>query len=523
MADHKYRLFNAVDPSKVKVPFNQKFANLTLSSHKKRQQVSLVPKEQPAKINTREKNHHTADPMRGNLGAPSGGENMEDAHHDLDGSDYMDALQLSCSQDVVDVEHLSTGISNLTVQEPQQPPKQDISICISSTTEEEDGGASCITISDSSEDEDEPLPPDSMAVSDRTADQEVIPPPMLSTDKVQRIEAFLRDVSIERREMEQNGPLTPSPISCTKRQSRIAEADTESMSPPDEDWQPPVTRPIDSSKRLADNETQVDTICSADMTRLDSSKRLADDETEANTLGSGDLEPTDSSKRLAHNDTELNTLGSDSSSSHNSTLHEEQPVPEESIEIPETSSEGELTPQKPSSGSSTSGEDELGSVQVSSINISAKINIKISIPTMGSSSAEDEDDQYPSPRATKSLPSSEEVLHQEQRQLQREPQNSLHQKSMLSTGDASEDEQFLTHAEKLLNQLYGKSWQTPDVIRTLKRSSGSGGKTAPLKPRNTPATAATTAKKKKPRPPPVRPDESVLGDFSICKNYTMLR
>jgi len=74
------------------------------------------------------------------------------------------------------------------------------------------------------------------------------------------------------------------------------------------------------------------------------------------------------------------------------------------------------------------------------------------------------------------------------------------------------------HAEKLLNQLYGKSWQTPDVIRTLKRSSGSGGKTAPLKPRNTPATAATTAKKKKPRPPPVRPDESVLGDFSICKN-----
>ncbi|XP_016948764.1 germ cell nuclear acidic protein isoform X1 [Drosophila biarmipes] len=518
MADHKYRLFNAVDPSKVKVPFNQKFANLTLSSHKKRQQVSLVPKEQPAKINPREKDQQTAESMRGNLGAPLGGENVEDTHHDLDGSDYMDALQLSCSQDVGDVEHLSTGISNLTVQEPEQPPKQEISICISSTTEENES-ASCITISDSSDDEAEPLPPDSMAVSDRTPatdpDQEVIPPPMLSTVKVQRIEAFLRDVSMERREMERNGPLTPSPLSSAKRQSRIAEADTESMSPPDEDWQPPVSRPIDSSKRLADNETQVDTICSADMTRLDSSKRLADDETDANTLGSGDLEPRDSSKRLADNETELNTLCSDSSGSHNSTLHEEQPVPEESIEIPETSSEGEPTPQKPSSGSSTSGEDELGSVQVSSINISAKINIKISIPTMGSSSAEDEGDQYPSPRATKSLPSSEEVQHQEQHRQQREPQNSVHQKSMLSTGDASEDEQFLTHAEKLLNQLYGKSWQTPDVIRTLKRSSGSGGKTAPLRPRNTPATAATTAKKKKSRPPPVRPDESVLGNFSI--------
>nr|XP_017006652.2 uncharacterized protein LOC108063890 isoform X1 [Drosophila takahashii] len=512
MADHKYRLFNAVDPSKVKVPFNQKFANLTLSSHKKRQQV-----DQPGvKVNPREKVEAEAAAMRVNVGAPAaGGGNLDDTAQNLDGSDYMDALQLSCSQDagemadVGDVEHLSAGISSLTVREPPQPSKQEISICISSTTEENasdnDDDASCITISDSSEDEDEPLPPDSMAVSDRTADQEAIPPPMLSTDKVQRIEAFLRDVSMERREMERTGPLTPSPLSSTKRQSRsrLAEADTESMSPTDEDWQPPV----DSSRRLADNETQVDTICSADATRLDSSKRLADDETEANTLGSEDLdlehlEPRDSSKRLADNDTELNTLCSD-----NSTLHEEQPVPEESIEIPETSSEGEPSPQKPSSGSSASDEDDRETVHVSSINISAKINIKISIPTMESSSAEDE---YPSPRATKSLPSSEEVQCEKQQPQQQE-------KSMLSTGDASEDEQFLTQAEKLLNQLYGKSWQTPDVIRTLKRSSGSGGKTAPLRPRNIPATAATTAKKKKPRAPPpvVRTDESVLGDFSL--------
>ncbi|EDX00938.2 uncharacterized protein LOC6523958 [Drosophila yakuba] len=519
MADHKYRLFNAVDPSTVKVPFNQKFANLTLSSQKKRQQVSHVPKVQPEKRNSREIRKLQADPMRENVGAPTCGADTMD-----DNSDYMEALQLSCSQDVADVgdvELLSAGISNLNVQplNEEHSTKPEISICISSTTEEnisgdDDDAASCITISDSSEDEEEPLPPDSMAVSERESvpnpEREDIPPPMLTTEKVQRIEAFLRDVSIERREMEWNGPLTPSPLSSSKRQSRLAEAETESMSPTDEAWQPPVTRPIYNSTQLANNDTQANTICSADSFRFDSSKRLADNETEANTLGSEDLEPTDSSKRLADNDTELNTLCSDSSGTHDSTIHDndDDPVPNESIEIPETSSEGEHTPQRASSGSSTSGGDEHGSIQVSSINISAKINIKISIPTVESSSAEDEDEHYSSPKATKSLPSLEEVQHHDHHQ--QEPQKAVHQKSILSVDDASEDEQFLTHAEKLLNQLYGKSWQTPDVIRTLKRSSGSGGKKAPLRPRNIQATAVTTAKKKKPRP-----DESVLGDFSI--------
>ncbi|XP_017055050.1 uncharacterized protein LOC108097331 isoform X2 [Drosophila ficusphila] len=498
MADHKYRLFNAVDPSK---------------------QVSLKPKEHTNKRNSLGDCQQEAISMRGNVGGPSRGDNLEESHSDINSSDYMDALQLSCSQDAPGLDNLSGGISSLRVQtkEQQLPPKPEIPICISSSTEEHDDDASCITISDSSEDEGEPLPPDSMAVSDRAPDpdQEPITHPILTTEKVQRIEAFLRDVSIERRDMERNGSLTPSPLSSSRRQSRLAEADTESMSPTDDDFQPVATKSMEDSKRLADIDTQIDTICSADITQLDSSKRLADNETEANTMGSEDLEPQDSSKRLADNDTELNTLCSKSSVSNNSTLHEEQPISDESIEIPETSSEGEPTPQKPSSGSSTSGDDDgdgCKSIQVNSINISAKIHIKISIPTIDSSSAEDEEQHYPSPRATMSLPSSEEV-HQEQQQTSK----TAHQHSMLSTADASEDEQFLTHAEKLLNQLYGKSWQTPDVIRTLKRSSGSGGKTAPLKARNIPATAATTEKKKKPRPLTARPDESVLGDFSIFK------
>ncbi|XP_070132624.1 germ cell nuclear acidic protein isoform X2 [Drosophila bipectinata] len=491
MADHQYKLFRAVDPSTAPKTEKQKPPGSMPAA--KEHFGSCEPREQ----------------------------------EDLDGSEYMDALQLS-GDDNQEVEHLSSRISNLTMQPKEQATKQpEVSICISSTTEEgedTDDNESCITISsDSSQDdqEHEKAAPDSMAVSDRLAeldaDQEPIPAPVLTTSKVQRIEAFLRDVSFERREMERNGVKTPSPFPSTKREkSRLASADTESM-PTDEDWLPAKTRPIDSSKRLADNETEVDTICSAaDENRMDSSKRLADDETEANTLGSEDLR--DSSKRLADNDTELNTICSD-----NSTLHDDEPIPDESIEIPETASESEASPQKPSASNSnnTSSAEEEGqpvSFQVSSINISAKINIKISIPTMESSSAEEEEEEkeedLPPPRATKSIQSSEEIIAEKQLQ---ERENQDHHKSMLSTGDASEDEQFLTHAEKLLNQLYGKSWQTPDVIRTLKRSSGSGGKTAPLKPRNLnpPAAPVTTAKKK--RPPPPKPDESVLGDFSIFK------
>lgn len=497
MADHKYKLFRAVDPNEVTVPLNEKFSKLTLSSHKKRQrQRDQKPQEQPPQATVA---------MRDNLET-----------EDLDGSDYMDALQISadgCSQQNtdVDVERLSASISHLSVQPKteEEPQPQQVSICISSTTEEgassDDDAASCITISDSSEDEQEPEPePDSMAVSEREAEA-LPPPPVLTSDKVQLIEAFLRDVE------RHGGAHSPSSLSSSssKRRSQIAEADTESMTTPntDEDWQPAPAnrRPIDSSKLLADDDTV-----------LDSSKRLADDATEANTLSSADLEspePKGISKRLASNDTELNTMCSnDSGGSHISTLQEDEPIPEESIEIPETCSEGEASPQKPSSGSSSSGGDyEQPSVQVSSINISAKINIKISIPTMDSSSAEEQEEEEEVQRK----PSSELVDVEQQAPQQ-------HQKSMLSTGDASEDEQFLTQAERLLNQLYGKAWQTPDVIRTLKRSSGSGGKTAPLKDRNMaappPVAPATTAKKRQPRPKQ-KVDESVLGDFSICKNF----
>ncbi|KAH8315102.1 hypothetical protein KR059_008522 [Drosophila kikkawai] len=503
MADHKYKLFRAIDPNKVTVPLNEKFSKLTLSSHKKRPQQ----REREPQQDQEQQIPQEALAMRDNLETEQ-----------LDGSDYMDALQLSANTDV-DVEQLSASVSHLTMhskQEQQQQPQQ-VSICISSTTEEDDA----ITISDTSEDEDQEQAdpePDSMAVSER--EPEPAPQSILTSDKVQRIEAFLRDV--ERHVGDHTPPSSLASSYSARRRSQIALADTESMTTPhtdEEDWEQP-PRPIDSSKRLADDDTVLD---------MDSSKRLADDATEANTLSSQSLEPESPeiksiSQRQAGNDTELNSTLQDEEA------EEDEPIPEESIEIPETGSEGEeegeaeavASPLRPSSSSSSSsGNYETPSVQVSSINISAKINIKISIPTGYSSSGEEEEQEKEQEQAQRKL-SSELVEVQEQKQLKQ------NQKSLISSsGDASEDEQFLSQAERLLNQLYGESWQTPDVIRTLKRSSGSGGQRKPLKPRNieAPMAATTTKKKRQPaattttkkrqpaRPKPV--DESLLGDFSI--------
>lgn len=82
-----------------------------------------------------------------------------------------------------------------------------------------------------------------------------------------------------------------------------------------------------------------------------------------------------------------------------------------------------------------------------------------------------------------------------------------------------EDPKFLTEAEKLLTQLYGNSWQTPDVMRTLKRSSESGekkpsinSKSSSRKKNDVTNSKGTTSKNKS------KVEESMLlDDFSICK------
>lgn len=576
MADPSaFKLFRTVDPTTVKVPIKEKFAKLTLSSNKKKQLEKDKTKEKPisssvsrqllADVNNTVPKSYEHPLLRSDSSSSvvvvMGLEENTPKSLQLDVSDYMEALQLSgdgCTQrtlDIdgdVDVEQLSTKVSNLTMQqETKQQPHQEISICITSTTEDED---SCIIISDTSRSEVDPdeqkvlteeeqlVVEESMAVGE----QPLFPTgdllgASLATEKVERIQAFLRDVSFERHEMLRRG--LPDMSANELLHSHLASADTESMSQDIDSTHLSTSpafsstkRPLDCSKLLADNETEVNTVCSEIFVEPepDSSKRLADNDTEVNTICSDEQLEQDNSKRLAANDTEVNTLDMDESlaelSAQHSTLNDIDP--NESIIVPETSCETEQSPARPSSatsaGSAETGTEAVTSaVQVSSINISAKINIKIHIPNMDSSSAESGDadsDSDASENNVESPPVESEKQEQQRQEKKKE-------RSMLRE-DASEDEQFLTNAEQLLNQLYGRSWQTPDVIRTLKRSSGSGGKvaapTAPID--RTPLTeirrqpralraAATTTKK---RIPDVTANESSLGDFTICRHLESL-
>lgn len=591
-----FKLFRTVDPSTVNVQIKEKFAKLTLSSNKKKEQKeqkeqrtqeldthkssSTASRQLLNELNSVNRESEESLPQRSHSSTSSSAAMVvqhtpkasQDDHSQLDASECMEVLQLSAdgctqqqTQDVdVDVEGLSVQVSNLTMEAQPKQPLPEISICISSTTEEgtEFGEESCITISDSSVSDNEPEvsareepsakeQDATMAVSEQL--NPVLP---LTSDKVQRIQAFLRDVSFERHEMIRRGIADET---GEIRNSRLESADTESMSQdvdsthmdsppctPSRIWCEPsnnqeresskrladdeteANTEQDSSRRLADDETEANTVCSSEQTEQDSSKRLADNETEANTVCSSEPVERDTSRRLADNETEVNTPPD-----LEATLTDADP--NESVFIPETSCEAELeaSPVRSSSASSTETADDVlctPVVQMSSINISAKINIKINIPSVDSSSAESD---APDADETRESPQQEESEEQDEHQTQEQEQQQQEDKSnSLLVDDNAQDEGFLTNAERLLNELYGKSWQTPDVIRTLKRTASKGSNAAPATPEagtfRTPLTevrrqpqarqqAATTAKKRAPRPPPATSNESGLGDFSLCE------
>lgn len=594
MADPSlFKLFRTVDPSTVNVQIKEKFAKLTLSSNKKKEQKkteelnihkntnSTASRQLLSELNSVNRESEELPLQRSDssssstaMGVQQTPKASQDELSQHDASEYMEVLQLSadgCTQEQtqdVDVEGLSVQVSNLTMEpKPRQP---EVSICISSTTEERQSDEeSCITISDTSVSDGEPEAPAkekspeeqdaTMAVSEQL--NPVVP---LSNDKVQRIEAFLRDVSFERHEMIRRGIEDDA---GEFRNSRLESADTESMSEdvdstrmssppctPSRIWCEPSSRQErdhskrladdetevntvcsldqDSSKRLADNETEANTVCSSEPVQQDSSRRLADNETEANTVCSSDPVEQDSSRRLADNETEVNTPDLEASLT--------DVDPNESVVIPETSCEPdpETSPVRPSSASSVeTADNELCTpvVQVSSINISAKINIKINIPSIDmDSSSSVSDAPYPDETRNDS-PQSQKSQQNEHREQQQQQQRQEEEKSTsLLVDEGVQDKDFLTNAEKLLNELYGKSWQTPDIIRTLKRTGSKGSKAATRNPApatptsatfRTPLTevkrqprarqaAATTVKK---RAPAAVSNESALGDFSLCK------
>lgn len=224
-----------------------------------------------------------------------------------------------------------------------------------------------------------------------------------------------------------------------------------------------------------------------------------------------------------------------------------------------------------SSGDDSDSDDQMSQIQMSmaNINISAKINIKIHIPDSTETSEDGGDssdnrrrtlDSLPEQPKRKQTPSKganrESIPSQNTeiiRQSKKTPSKSLknnylspnnsqndsfdHEKSngdeeisSCPSSDNScaiveEDEQFVDVAQKLLNQLYGNSWQTPDVIRTLTRTSGSAEnnrsnvKNATLRNQH--------KSKEKPKKTDIKEcslkvaEESVLGDFSMCELFVL--
>ncbi|XP_037810477.1 uncharacterized protein DDB_G0284459 [Lucilia sericata] len=215
-----------------------------------------------------------------------------------------------------------------------------------------------------------------------------------------------------------------------------------------------------------------------------------------------------------------------------------------------------------SSDESEEDDDQMSQIQMSmaNINISAKISIKIHIPSTETSeddegserkslesnqqqNAENDNNSQDIPEETKDQTMESEndnehsIASKDQSKDSDEPETHCKQKQFKTTSpqeeeeiidspnkssdsvEIVEDKKFLTEAEKLLTQLYGKSWQTPDVIRTLKRSSQSGDKKS-----NSSKTSNSSRKKndvksskEKNSNHKAAVEESILDDFSIFR------
>lgn len=95
-----------------------------------------------------------------------------------------------------------------------------------------------------------------------------------------------------------------------------------------------------------------------------------------------------------------------------------------------------------------------------------------------------------------------------------------------NTDEDEPDVNFLTHAERLLNQVYGKAWKTPEVIRTLKRTSRTPKKIDSTKSPQLSNKLSSFKQTKSESPNLVNTTgrskldqsvvESALDDFSIC-------
>ncbi|XP_039960050.1 putative uncharacterized protein DDB_G0277255 isoform X1 [Bactrocera tryoni] len=424
-----------------------------------------------------------------------------------------ESQRMSC-----DLEQHKLQICNINSRGKSQVPENagmSQSGCISLLST--DDSCSAITISDStvSECTDFNFMTSDIPESGHSADAFI--PNTFSNEKADRMEAFLRDVSQQRRELEANhkimednfnslryiAAVTPEKNIVTNNAYQIhgdlAYAATESMTSIASDL---LDR--DECVRISKTIVQTDSLLKNDTLSMSKIKTeefsIGEIHSECERSAEGDP------RRLAHEETELNSptfkerknnsivCSEKSSISHVSNVD----LPEDSVIISETSSEDMNIPSVNISNSSSEcsrteaerNQSSAPQISIGNINISAKINIKISISQLESledesvnndSNSEEECNRVNENSknvTTTALASKDQVFETSCNEKKQHKSNTNPSESIENSNNKEEnsdedepDVNFLTHAERLLTQVYGKAWKTPEVIRTLKRTS----------------------------------------------------
>uniref|UniRef100_A0A0A1X4E5 Acidic repeat-containing protein n=1 Tax=Zeugodacus cucurbitae TaxID=28588 RepID=A0A0A1X4E5_ZEUCU len=454
--------------------------------------------------------------------------------------------------------------------------------CISLLSTDDSCSAITITDSNASELMDFNLMTSDIPESGQSANAFI--PNTFSNEKADRMEAFLRDVSQQRRELEANPELKEddftvlghtdviSPKKHIKTNNAhqipggLAYAATESMT-------------SNATDLLVENDhiriqsidrepsVQIDSVVVKDTLSMSKIKtedfsfdEILNDESKRNIKG----DP----RRLAEEETQINSSTSQEEMNNSIVCSEKSYIsnaskmdlPEDSVIISETSSEDLNSPSVNNSNCSSeeivtnnsnqtdaeSNQSLPPQISIGNINISAKINIKISISQLDSleddsannesSSAEESNrvnENYKS-ITPNSLASNNEVFNtpcneQKQHRGRANPDDSIasNNNNEENSDEGELDVNFLTHAERLLNQIYGKAWKTPDVIRTLKRTSRTPKNTdSTQSPKSTDKVSSFQERKSK-SPNTVNTSvgkkldqsvaESALDDFSIFR------
>ncbi|XP_037889156.1 uncharacterized protein LOC119637292 isoform X1 [Glossina fuscipes] len=580
MEDHSsYNLIQAVDPGKINIPISDRFAKLTLSSIKKnagelkhlhqekRESASRNLMEQFSLVQSNNENNPL--PGSGSLTRNSDSELscMEPLYFTENSTQERESTEICCPLDQKSADILNNTPQTYFVNEDVIYLSSESSLAptgeIEQLTEEEED---VITVSDSSHSKSDPS---KMLISsltlNRSANRKFFSS-NVDKGKAKHIEAFLRDVSIERKktanqknDIKENTFLDGLPLKVGSKEEAkqaeakgIAAADTESMTIEDSfNANLPITQESNKSvnverskeksssstsnlnqmslkmklkemkigsksqlittadtesmtpeencnihfpnfdnerKKRMQNLDSTDSITSADYSSFevpsDENNQKRSSRCARFNLSSGDkVIPSDKENNLIDYSVIEESINVSSSSEKAYQSWDESVIISETDDETFNNHQSTSRPynnerEKNSSIFSNicktnSGSERSDSVvkinevsnKFGSINISARINIKIHIP---SDSSDTSDAESASRIATSSfendLSTSNYGTENRKMNVAKSLDNTLNSKEV-------ENEVYLPEAEKLLTELYGNSWQTPDILRTLKRSS----------------------------------------------------